>query len=266
MSALSRGKRSPLEIQRAVLFALFVRELKTRFEGSWTGFVWVLLEPLGYVLVMSLLLGSLHHTFSPSIAYPVFLVTGMLPFFLFRNLAFRLMDAVDANLGLFVYRQVKPMDAIVSRAMLEVVLLSVVYALTLLVLMALGYDVLPARPLELMGVSALLVLLGFSMGLFFAVATHGVPRVRAFIRVCRAPLYFLSGVIFAVHALPEELRKWLLWNPVLHLLELTRGCFFPTYPVLPEVNTGYVTAFTLIFLVLGLCLYRVRRQQLITLA
>lgn len=264
MSALNRSKRSPLEIQRAVLFALFVRELKTRFEGSWAGVLWVLVEPLGYVLIMTAIFGSLHRAFSPSIAYPVFLVTGMLPFFLFRNVAFRLMEAVDANLGLFAYRQVKPMDAIVSRALLELVLMSMVYALTLAVLMGLGHDVLPARPLELIGTSALLVLLAFSLGLFLAVATHGAPRVRAFVRVTRAPLYFLSGVVFSVRALPDELRWWLLWNPVLHLMELMRGCFFASYPVLPEANAGYVAGFALTFLVLGLCMYRVRRRQLIS--
>lgn len=263
MAVLNPGKRSPLEIQRAVLFALFVRELKTRFGGSWSGVLWVVLEPLANVLIMAAIFGSLHRAVSPSIEYPVFLVTGMLPFFLFRNLAFRLMDAIDANRGLFAYRQVKPMDAIVSRALLEVVLMSMVYGLTLTVLMALGYDVLPARPLELMGVSALLVMLGFSMGLFFAVATHGTPRVRAFIRVCRAPLYFLSGVVFAVRALPEELRWWLLWNPVLHLMELMRSCFFASYPMLPGVDASYVAGFALTFLILGLSLYRVRRRQLI---
>src|SRR5690242_4852375 len=129
MSALHQRKRSPLEVQRAVLFALFVRELKTRFNGSWSGLVWVLLEPLFKLLVMVAIFGALGRTVSPSIDYPVFVLTGLLPFYVFRNLVLRLMEAVDANRGLFAYRQVKPMDAIVSRALLEIVVLVATFAL-----------------------------------------------------------------------------------------------------------------------------------------
>ena len=55
----------------------------------------------------------------PGLEFPVFLVTGMIPFLLFQNLSNRLMDAVEANRGLFAYRQVKPLDTLVSRAMVE---------------------------------------------------------------------------------------------------------------------------------------------------
>lgn len=263
MSAAQSPKRSPLEIQRAVVFALFLREMKTRFEGRWIGVFWVLLEPLAQVLLMTAIFGALHSAVSPSIEYPVFLVTGMLPFFIFRNLMFRLMDAIDANRGLFAYRQVKPMDTLLSRALLEVVLQSAVYALVLAVLMWLGYSVLPVRPLELMGVSALLVLLGFALGLVFAVTTNDLPRVRTFIRISGMPLYLMSGVMFSVRALPQELRWWLMWNPALHLVELSRSNFFPNYPLLPEINAEYVATVTLVCLALGLSLYRVRRQRLI---
>jgi capsular polysaccharide transport system permease protein len=263
MSASHRGKRSSLEIQRSVLFALFVREVKTRFGGTWAGMIWVLLEPLANVLILMAIFGAMHRSFSPSIPYPVFLVTGMLPFFLFRNLTFRLMEAIDANRGLFAYRQVKPMDTLVSRALLEIVVLSAVYALALGVLTWLGYSVLPARPLELVGVSVLLILLGMSLGLLLAVATHDAPRLRTFVRISTTPLYMLSGVVFPVRALPQEVLWWLSWNPALHVVELSRNCFFPNYPLLREVDVGYVCEFALVCLALGMSLYRVRRQQLI---
>jgi hypothetical protein len=38
-------RRSPLAVQRAVLFALIVRELRTRFGRYRLGYLWVVLEP-----------------------------------------------------------------------------------------------------------------------------------------------------------------------------------------------------------------------------
>jgi capsular polysaccharide transport system permease protein len=260
---MHRSKRSPLEVQRAVLFALFVRELKTRFNGSWAGLVWVLLEPLSKLLVMVAVFGALGRTVSPSIDYPVFVLTGLLPFYMFRNLILRLMEAVDANRGLFAYRQVKPMDAIVSRALLEIVVLFATFTLAFGVLLWWGYELLPRQPLELIGIHATVAALGFSIGLLFAIATHDASRARSFLRICIGPMYLLSGVLIPVHALSQDLRWWLLWNPMLHAEEIVRSCYFPSYRAMPEASVAYPVAVTVVCLFIGLCLYRVRRQQLI---
>ena len=258
--------RAPWAIQRAVLFALIVRELKTRFGGRWIGAVWFVLEPLAHVLLMVALFGFIHRAVSPSIEYPVFLVTGLLPFFIFRSLALRLMEAIDANRGLFGYRQVKPMDTLVSRALLELGLYSTVYLITLALLGWLDYPFLPYRPLELGGVMLLLVVFGTALGMLFAVATNEVPQLRSIIRLAFFPMYILSGVIFPVHAIPAEFLPMLLWNPVLHFIELSRGYFFAQYPVLPGISAAYVGAWAIGTLALALSLYRVRRLRLIAIA
>ncbi|WP_119156717.1 ABC transporter permease [Caldimonas tepidiphila] len=260
---LGCAKRTPWQIQRAVVFALFQRELKTRFGGRWLGMLWVVFEPLAHVLVMLAVFGFMRHTMPSGIDYPVFLATGLLPFFIFKNLSLRLMGAIESNRGLFSYRQVKPMDTLVSRALLELCIYGTVYVLTLLLLGWLGLRFIPTRPLELLAVSALLVLLGMSLGLVFAVATHAMPRLGTFIQLAFMPLYFVSGVLFPVHAVPADLRPWLLWNPVLHLIELSRGCFFPQYHVLPGISAWFAAGVTLPCALLGLSLYRVRRERLL---
>ena len=45
-------KRDAWEVQRGVLFALVLREMKGRVGGQWVGAVWTLIEPLMHVLVM----------------------------------------------------------------------------------------------------------------------------------------------------------------------------------------------------------------------
>lgn len=262
----SAPRRSSWEIQRTVVFALFLRELKTRFEGRWLGVLWVIFEPLAHVLLLLLVFGFLRHTMSTGVEYPVFLLTGLIPFFTFKNLSTRLMSAIDSNRGLFTYRQVKPMDALISRALLELCITSVVYAIALGLLGWLGYHFLPVRPLELLAVSALLVLLGVSFGLVLAVATHFLPKLRVIVQLMFFPLYFISGVLFPVHAVPANLQPWLLWNPVLHLIELSRGCFFPQYQVLDGVSAWFVAAVALPCALLGLSLYRVRRERLLVAA
>jgi len=257
-------KRSTLRIQRAVLVALVIRELRSRVEGRWLGLLWMLFEPLAHVMVILALFGFRHHATSPNVELPVFLVTGLLPFFVFRNLARRLPAAISSNRGLYAYRQVKPFDALIARAIVEVGLYGAVYATALMLLGWLGYHWLPQAPLELIVVGFLLVTFGVGLGLVFAVAAHNRPRVQTVIGFAFLPLYLLSGVIFPVHTLSPDVRAWLLWNPVLHLIELARTYFIAAYQPLEGINLGYPAAWTLAASALGMSLYRVYRHRLVS--
>lgn len=262
-SAATR-RRSAWEIQRGVLFALVLREMKGRVGGQWVGAVWTLIEPLMHVLVILTIFTTLRAGAFPGVEAPVFLATGLLPYFLFQHLSIRLMDGIDANRGLYAYRQVKPFDTLMSRAVVEVLMNGLVYAVTLGLLGWAGLHALPADPLQVLGIHALLFLLGTGFGVFAAVASHDRPRVRSFIRISMMPMYFISGVIFPVHVAPPEVLHWLLMNPLLHLIELSRHAFIPDYPVLEGVGLRYPLLCTLALCAVSLSLYRVNRLRLVT--
>ncbi len=257
-------RRSAWEVQRAVLFALVLREMKARVGGQWVGAVWTLIEPLTHVMILVTVLGFIRGVVLPGIEYPVFLVTGLLPYFLFQHLALRLMDAIESNRGLFSYRQVKPLDTLLSRACVEALMNLLVYAFTLGILAWLGYSVMPAAPLEMIGVNLILILLGTGFGVLSAVVSHERPRLRSFIRMLMMPLYFASGVIFQVDLLPREYLDWLLLNPLLHLVELSRHAFIPAYVPAEGVNALYPFVFTLVLGALAMLLYRADRLRLVT--
>jgi capsular polysaccharide transport system permease protein len=256
-------KRTAWEVQRAVLFALILREMKQRVGGQWVGAVWTVFEPLAHTMMMLTIVGFARARFMPGIEYPVFLVTGLIPYFFFQHLTMRLMDCIPANRGVFSYRQVKPIDALLSRGIVEALMNLVVYLLSLGILAWLGFHVVPAYPLELIGVHLLIGTLGLSTGILAAVVSHDRPRVKSFIRVSFMPLYFMTGVIFPIHNLPPEYLEWLLWNPMLHLVELSRHSFIAQYRPVEGVNLLYPLGFTLLVSAWGLALYRVKRLQLV---
>jgi len=259
-----RSARGAWEVQRAVVFALLLREMKARVGGQWVGAVWTLFEPLAHVAVMVTLFGFIRSTVMSDIEYPVFLVTGLLPFFLFQHLAMRLMDSIEANRGLFSYRQVKPLDTLLSRALVETLMNLAVYIFSLGILGWLDFHVLPRQPLQMIGVNLLLFLFGTAFGVFAAVMTHQRPRLRSFVRMLFMPLYIGTGVIFKVDVLPREYIEWLLWNPLLHLIELSRASFISAYEPVRGVTLLYPVLCTLAMAALALGTYRVNRLRLIT--
>lgn len=257
------SRRSALRIQRAVLVALVIRELRARVQGRWLGLMWMLFEPLTHVMLILAIFGFRRHAASSAVEFPVFLVTGLLPFFIFRNLARRLPAAVAANRAVFAYRQIKPMDALAARAVVETGLYSGVYLIALMILGWLGFHWLPHAPLQLMVVSLAIVALGFGLGVLFSVLAHGRPKVQTAIGWIFLPLYLLSGVILPIRAVPYEYRQWLVLNPVLHLIELSRTYFIPNYQPLPEVNLTYPAAWALVVVALGFSAFRLYRHRFI---
>jgi capsular polysaccharide transport system permease protein len=258
-------KRTPWQIQRAVIFALVVRELQTRFGGRLLGLFWVLLEPMLHIGAILLIRVVLRERFAGvMLDMPVYLVVAMIPFFLFRNIWFRVMDGASANVGLFGYRQVKPFDAFVARPIIELVLYTMVFIVFMAAFGWYGMRFLPARPLEFMAVVLVFVVMGFGLGLISAVLTRELPAASIAIRLFALPLYILSGVLIRIDNLPPAIQAYLVWNPLLHLVELTRWAYFPSYKPLWSINIEYPLMWTFIVMGLGVTLYRLRRRELLS--
>ncbi|MEW6765350.1 MAG: ABC transporter permease [Pseudomonadota bacterium] len=256
-------KRTPWQIQQAVVSALMLRELKTRFGAHRLGAVWLFLEPAAHIVLLMLVFGFIRDRSLAGIEFSVFILTGLVPFFMFKSIALRIMDGLDSNRGLFAYRHVKPMDTFIARVLLEVLLYSTVFALLSLALLWLGVNVTLVEPLEFLLIMLLLAALGLGLGLILSVVGHALLEAKSIVRLAFMPLYFLSGIFFPLTIIPQPYRDWLLWNPLLHAIELIRGAFFVNYPVAHGISTMYVLAVAVVLGFIGLWLYRYRRLDMV---
>jgi capsular polysaccharide transport system permease protein len=103
---------------------------------------------------------------------------------------------------------------------------------------------------------------GVGLGLMSAVGVKKYPALDTFLHLTSFPLYITSGVLIPIHSFPATVIPILLWNPLLHMVELARWAFFPTYHPLMGVNLEYPLMWGLIVLFLGVSLFFVNRQRL----
>lgn len=256
-------RRSAWHIQKAVLFALYLRELKTRFGARRFGALWLVLEPVAHVMVIVTLFSYVRDRAVPGVDFAVFLLVGLVPFFMFKSITTRVMDGIEGNRALFSYRQITPMDVFVTRALLEVLLYALVYALLLVVMALSGLEVRITHPIAAVLLFGQVALFGFALGVVFSIVVTYVPPAKIIIRIMFIPLYLVSGIIFPVARLPHDLMPWLLWNPLLHATELSRAAMFAEYQLVEGINAGYVPLFILCALFAGLWFYRYRRFVLV---
>lgn len=248
--------RTSWQVTRSVWHAMFMREALARMTAGRFAWLWMLVEPIAFVVVMIAVrevMGRI--SFASGAEFVPWLITGILAFNLFRDGVLRAMSAVDANRGLFAYRQVTPVDPVLVRAFLEGLLQTVVFAILIAGCALLGYHIIPADPLGAMFVWAGIWLLGAGGGLVVSAAGALVAEVSRVVRITMLPLFMLSGAIMPLQMLPHSVQEALLYNPVLHGVESMRLSFFSQYKALHGVDLLYLWFWVLGLVALGLALH-----------
>jgi len=256
--------RSSTAITLSVWKALFLREALSRlFSGRATWF-WLLAEPVFNVAYLLVIFTVIRKQTIGGINIVLWLMVGMLGYLLFQHTARQVMNALNANQSLFAYRQVKPIDTLLVRGVLEGLLMIIIASIMLAGVALLGFSVIPADPLTVLEAFFGLWLVGMGFGLLTSVPSQLVPELGRVINMAMMPLYILSGVIFPIASIPQPYRDWLLLNPVAHGLEGARLGFAPHYSAIPELNVAYMYGFALVTIFLGLALHRRFALRLVT--
>lgn len=257
--------RTPLQVSLSVWKALFLREAVNRLAAGRAAWVWLLLEPIAQVAFLMVLFSALRHRGASGPDFAMFLAVGVIGFQLFRNPAQRAMGAISSNAALFAYRQVRPVDAVLIRTILEGFLQLIVALALMLACGVLGFDVMPVDPLLLFLSAGVLWSLGTALGLILSVGGELVPEIAKVAQLAFTPLYFLSGVMFSPHIVPPALRDWLLVNPVVHGIEVMRVSYFDGYHQLPGIELQYPAAVALFLSLIGLALHVRYARKLVSL-
>lgn len=250
-------------IQKSTVTALFLREIKTRFGKYRLGYCWALLEPVLHLFVLWVVFDYVMQRTMTDISFPVFLLNGLIPYFLFSNIATRSINAFEANQGLFNYRPVKPVDTVIARAVLETFIYIMVYFLLMALLLLSGETIDKINLIQLCTVGFLLIVFSFGLGLIVMVVGNAFPEMEKFLPVIIKPLYFISCIMFPLNSVPEEYWGWLLWNPLLHVVELARESLAINYQS-EGASLAYLAFSTLVVLFIGLLLYRSREEAMLT--
>jgi capsular polysaccharide transport system permease protein len=252
----SAGKdRTPIMITLSVWKALFLREALIRLFAGRAVWFWLLAEPMFHATYLMFIYTVVRVRTVGGIDIAIWIMVGLLAFFMFRRTGTQVMNAIAANRALFAYRQVKPVDTLLVRGGLEGFLMTIIASSLFAGAILLGYSVIPADPLAVLEAFFGLWLLGMGFGLVASMAGELVPELGRLIKLAMMPLYLISGVIFPISAVPQPYRDWLLLNPVAHGLEAARLGFALYYHAIPELSIGYLYGFAIVMILFGLTLH-----------
>jgi capsular polysaccharide transport system permease protein len=190
----------------------------------------------------------------PGVDFTVFLATGFISYNLFKNIVTNSMGSFDANQALFVYAQVRPIHTLFSRLLVEFLIFIFVSIFFLTVGWYFHSEIIPNNLLNVILSVLWFMLFGFSLGLLFTVIGTFYESFRRVINLIFTPMLFLSAIFYTVDQLPSNVREYILYNPIVHFLELIHGSYINVLHT-DYVDFQYMFLWTIIPLFLGLYFY-----------
>ena len=257
-------KRTPFQIFLSVIIALFLREIQTRFGTKRLGYFWAVLDPMGKVIMFSIIYSSMPSTSFNGIEISVFLATSFLTYNFFNAVMSNSMLAFSANKALFSYKQVKPIDTIFSRFFIEFLVMSATIFVFIFCGLYLELD-LTVKNFNMVILAVIWFgIFGLSLGILFAIIGTFYENFIKVIGFLSLPLFFMSGLMYTVESLPPIGREIVLYNPVAHFIEMIHGNYFTVLNT-KYVDYEYMMYWTVIPLFLGLLFYIKAEKKIIAL-
>jgi capsular polysaccharide transport system permease protein len=233
MPSLSPPVLPPFRASRAralrSIAALMLREIGAANGRSALGYLWEVVEPVAYILLLTFLFGLFLQAPPLGTSFPLFYASGILPFLMFLEVTNRVSGAIRFSRPLLTYPGVTFLDAILARFLVAAVTKVIVFSVVLALLVAFWrvepfFDA--ARLVE--GVVAVL-LMALSVGTMNCLLMAFFPLYDRIWMLVTKPLLVISAVIYMFDTVPLPWRDWLWWNPVVHLVGMVRGGIYPTY-------------------------------------
>ena len=158
---------------------------------------------------------------------------------------------------------IKIIDTVIARSIIEF-FLSLIFMIVILSSVFLYKSQIILSSIHL-SISILFLSLTFSfgVGLIILVVSNLYPITKLLLPFITRPLFIGSCVFFPLLSIPQGLRKYLLWNPLLHFIELFRNSFDNNYPLDKMISISYASYSATTTLVIGLALYSLFENELL---
>jgi len=228
---------------RDLIFQLIRRDIVTRYKRSVLGVLWTMLNPLGTMVVMSVVFSRM---FEMRGVYPAFIITNLVAWNFFSQTTTTSLNTMLWGSDLF-QRIYLPRTAFVIST-IGTGIVNVLFSLVPLVLIYLVTKV-PLHASILLLPVAILSIAAFALGFSLILSTFVVffPDIAEMYPILLTAWMYLTPIIYPESMIEDVLNGWLLrLNPLHHLIKLFRVITFNgEYPTLTElllaVGVGFGT-------------------------
>lgn len=208
---------------RDLIFFLIRRDVTSRYKRSILGVAWTMLNPLGMMVVLSIVFSQVFRINIPG--YPGFVLSGLVAWNFFAQVSTMIINTLvwggELHQKIYIPRSVFAISSVGT----GIVNLTLSLVPLVIVLSFIG---IPLRPTMLLAPIVMVLLAMFTLGIGLFISTIGVyfiDVVEMYAILLMAWMY-LTPVIYSLEILSPKVQSILQLNPMVHLVNLFRGIVF----------------------------------------
>jgi len=238
---------------RELVYFLALRDVKVRYKQTALGVAWVLLQPLLAMGIFSIVFGQRGLT-TNGVPYPLFVVSGLVPWFYFSNATSGASGSVVGNTQLIskVYfpRLAIPLAAVLAN--LVDLAIGLGLELVLLLVFGIGWSV---NLLAIPVLALIMVLTALGVSVWLSALDVQYRDVRYAVPFFIQVWLFATPVIYSAADVPDRWRPILGLNPMTGVIEAFRWALLGVGDA-PTAALGGSLLIVLVLLSTGLLYFR----------
>jgi capsular polysaccharide transport system permease protein len=249
-------------VQQRVIVALMIRELITRFGRENIGFLWIMAEPLLFAVLVGILYSYTIGNEEHGVGVIAFIASGYIPLTVMRNSFSRCVNIFLVNGALLYHRQVRVLDFVIVRFIIEMIGGMMAYLFIGVILSLFGLFPIPAHPGYLLAGWFLYMLFVFSCCLVIAPASESSEVLEKLLPVTVYIAIPFSGTFNMASWLGPKTRDIILYSPFVNGMEMMRYGLFGD-AVRPYFNVFIPLGASAVMAVIGLAMCKRVRRTLV---
>lgn len=231
---------------RDLIFQLIRRDIISRYKRSFLGILWTMLNPLGTMLIMSIVFSRL---FDMRGTYPAFIITNLVAYNFFSQTTTVALNSMLWGSELF-RRIYLPRTAFVLST-IGTGIVNVLFSLVPLIIIYI-FTKTPVKETVILLPVAILFLAAFALGFSLILSTFVVffPDIAEMYPIVLNAWMYLTPIIYPEKMLADVLGGWLLRiNPLYRLIRFFRLVTFDgLYPTQQEFVFAMIFSFGTLFI------------------
>lgn len=240
---------------RDLLYFLVRRDLKNRFQQTFIGVLWIVLQPLLQMLIFYIIMGLLVRVPTGDVPYPVFYLSGYIVWQVFQQIINGSAYSLVGNIGIitktYFPRLVLPLSSTIG----AVIDFFISFLVLLIFLLFNGYPI-NLRYLLIPFLLLLTLAFSFGIGLIFGALMVVFRDTKNLLGFLLQIWLFMTPIMYPISIAPEEFKIFFYINPLTGLVQAFRWVFLGQ-EAFPSVEFFLLSGLSaLVLIVIGMIVFR----------
>jgi homopolymeric O-antigen transport system permease protein len=244
-----------------LLFFLVKRDLKVRFQQTFIGVLWIVLQPLILMMIFNVILGILMRVPTQGIPYPVFFLSGFVVWQFFSQIVNSSAYSLLGNVGLITKAYFPRLALPLSTTLGAIIDFVISFIVLVIFLLAYHFPITP-RYLLLPFLVLLTMFFSLGVGLLFGASMVVFRDTKNLLGFILMIWMYLSPIMYPISIVPEQYQILFYLNPLTGFINAFRWVFLGTDTLPSALFFTVSSSVAFLFLIIGSIAFRAMENRI----